>query len=222
MERTIRVTGKGKLSVKPDLTRLVMTLEGIDRDYGEMLHLSSNYTDFLKDIFVNFGFKRSDLKTLYFNVDTQYSHYWDKKNDSKRRFEGYKFVHRMKVEFPIDNELLGKLLFALANCRVNPKFKIEYTIADKEKSKNELLASAVEDSKNKAEVLSKAAGVTLGDIQIIDYSWGEIDFVTRPMNDMIMECETRVAEPMGASYDLDIEPDNIDVTDTVTVVWKIQ
>ena len=53
----------------------------------------------------------------------------------------------------------------------------------------------MEDSKNKAEVLSKAAGVTLGDIQIIDYSWGEIDFVTRPMNDIIIKSENIVGEP---------------------------
>ena len=29
MERTIRVTGKGNLSVKPDMVRLVMTMEGM-------------------------------------------------------------------------------------------------------------------------------------------------------------------------------------------------
>ena len=29
MERTIRVTGKGKLSVKPDTVRLNMTMEGM-------------------------------------------------------------------------------------------------------------------------------------------------------------------------------------------------
>ena len=28
MERTIRVTGKGNLSVKPDTVRLIMTIEG--------------------------------------------------------------------------------------------------------------------------------------------------------------------------------------------------
>ena len=35
--RTIRVTGKGQIKVKPDTTRITMTLEGTYPDYGEAL-----------------------------------------------------------------------------------------------------------------------------------------------------------------------------------------
>ena len=35
--RTIRVTGKGKIKVKPDMTRITMSLEGIYPEYGEAL-----------------------------------------------------------------------------------------------------------------------------------------------------------------------------------------
>ena len=66
---------------------------------------------------------------------------------------------------------------------------------------------------------AEAGGVTLKDIQSIDYSWGEIDFECRPMraNIMVDCCEA----PMAKSYDLDFEPDDIEVSDTVTIVWKI-
>ena len=53
------------------------------------------------------------------------------------------------------------------------------------------------------------------DIQIIDYSWGEINFEYRPMNGNMMKCCT--APTAAESYDLDIEPDDISVSDTVTV-----
>ena len=57
--------------------------------------------------------------------------------------------------------------------------------------------------------------------EYIDYSWGEIDFVTKPMNEMrLMEC-TECEMSASAAYDIDIEADDIDVTDTVTVVWEI-
>ena len=52
---------------------------------------------------------------------------------------------------------------------------------------------------------------------------GEIDFEYRPMNRMLT-AEKCLAAPMaadGASYDMDIEPDDIEVTDTVTVIWEI-
>ena len=44
------------------------------------------------------------------------------------------------------------------------------TVADVEKSKNELLHRAIEDSAQKAQVLTTAANVKLGEIQAIDGS----------------------------------------------------
>ena len=56
----------------------------------------------------------------------------------------------------------------------------------------------------------------------IDYSWAEIDFVSRPMEKLMLEeCCMRSCEPDEA-YDIDINPDDIDVTDNVTVVWGIK
>ena len=83
-----------------------------------------------------------------------------------------------------------------------------------------MLGKAVADAKEKSSVLTRAAGVTLKELQTIDYSWCEIDFEYRPMNgDVMMEC---CDAPMAAkSYDLDIEPDDISVSDTVTLVWEI-
>ena len=126
----------------------------------------------------------------------------------------------MKVEFDSDNDRLGKILYALANCSVRPEFRISYTVKDPEAAKNLLLGKAVADAKEKAAVLTQAADVTLKDIQSIDYSWGEIDFEYRPMRGNVL-AEKCLAAPMDASYDLDIEPDDIDVSDTVTVVWEI-
>ena len=218
--RTIRVTGKGQIRLKPDMTRITMTLSGLHREYGETLRHSSEDTEALKDVLSGFGFERSDLKTLSFSVDTEYESYRDKNNDYKQRFVGYKFNHVMKVEFESDNDRLGKILYALANCSVRPEFRISYTVKDPEAAKNLLLGKAVADAKEKAAVLTHAADVTLKDIQSIDYSWGEIDFEYRPMRGNVL-AEKCLAAPMDASYDLDIEPDDIDVSDTVTVVWEI-
>ena len=91
---------------------------------------------------------------------------------------------------------------------------------DPEESKNLLLGKAVTDARDKAFVLTQAGGITLKDIQSIDYSWGEIDFEYRPMRgDVLMEC---CEAPTAKSYSLDIEPDDINVSDTVTVVWEIE
>ena len=62
----------------------------------------------------------------------------------------------------------------------------------------------------------------LKDIQSIDYSWGEINFEVQPMNRMIVADECMAAPMAAESYDMDIEPDDIEVSDTVTVIWEIK
>ena len=218
--RTIRVTGKGQLRIKPDMTRITMSLEGLYPDYSETLRHSSEDTEALKDVLSAFGFERSDLKTLSFNVDTEYESYREH-GTYKQRFVGYRFHHVLKLEFDSDNDRLGKILYALANCSVSPEFRSSYTVKDPESAKNLLLGKAVTDAKEKAAVLTQAGGVTLKEIQSIDYSWGEINFEYRPMNGDLL-AERCIAAPMAAeSYDLDIEPDDIEVSDTVTVIWEI-
>ena len=159
---------------------------------------------------------------MYFSVDTEYESYKEK-GTYKQRFVGYKFHHLMKVEFDSNNERLGKILYALSHCPTKPEFSLSYTVKDQEAAKNELLGKAVSDAKEKASVLTQAAGVELRAIQSIDYSWGQINFEVQPMNRMLMADEC-LAAPMvaeGAAYDMDIEPDDIEVSDTVTVLWEI-
>lgn len=218
--RTIRVTGRGQIKVRPDTMRITVTLSGVFKEYADTLRRSSENTEALKDVLSAFGFERSDLKTLSFNVDTEYESYRDKNNDYRQRFVGYRFNHILKLEFASDNDRLGKILYALANCKVRPEFRISYTVADPEAAKNLLLGKAVADAREKAAVLTQSGGVGLKEIQSIDYSWGEIDLEYRPMRgDALIECR---AVPMAAkSFDPGIEPDDIDVSDTVTVLWEI-
>lgn len=61
MERTMRITGKGHLSVKPDTVRLIMTIEGMKEEYDVALAESTNMTEHLKQMFSDLGFERKDI-----------------------------------------------------------------------------------------------------------------------------------------------------------------
>lgn len=50
MERTIRVTGKGKLAVKPDLIELTLSIKDIKKEYDELLKRSSSATNEVKEL----------------------------------------------------------------------------------------------------------------------------------------------------------------------------
>ena len=215
MERTIRVKGKGKISVKPDTIKITIKAEGLRWNYDETVERSTQDTRILRDALKNAGLDPKDLKTTYFSIDSKYESYRDKNDDYKEKFVGYEYEHRTYIKFENDNKILGKVLYELAHCDVKVKFDINYTVKDKEKVKNDLLEKAVEDSTTKAKVLAKASGVKLKEILNIDYSWGEIEIYSSPMDDL-MVCEA------ASAYDIDIESDDIDVQDTVTITWTIE
>lgn len=220
MNRTIRVTGKGRVSVKPDTICLIIEAEGIYADYETTVKKSAEDTELLKATIEKAGLDANDLKTTRFNIDSEYESYRDENDNYKRRFVGYKYQHNAKISFPNDNKQLGRILYQLANSEVHVEFSVRHTVKDVETVKNQLLGKAVEDSKIKADVLSKAAGVSLGAIISIDYSWGELEIYSEPVYDMKLMAP--MADAGAGSYDIDIEADDIDVQDTVTIVWSIE
>lgn len=218
-KRVIRVTGKGQIKAKPDMARITMTIEDVKKDYDKALKAPAEDTETLKDIFERENFAREDVKTISFDVDVENESYRDKKGNWKSKFVGYKYCHVTKVEFASDNKRLGRILNVLANnTAVRPEFRFSFFVKDPEPSKNELLGKAISDAKVKAEILTKAAGVQLKDILSIDYSWGEINFEVSPMRHMI-------TAPMALADEdecvMNIEPDDVEISDTVTVVWNI-
>lgn len=229
--KELRVTGKGKVSVKPDLIRIKIETEGVQQDYEAAVKASSEATNTIKEALAELGFDKSDVKTSRYNVQVVYESYQAKDRSWKRRFNGYQYNHDMKIEFSIDNERLGQILYAIAHCNVNPEFSIEYTVENPDSVKDELLRKAIEDSKHKAEILASASGVEVDEIVSINYSWGEIDLVTRPfgeINNRLLEdcdynedCEYDMEE-FPSSYGVDVEPDDIKVADTVTVIWSLK
>lgn len=215
MERTIRVKGKGKISVKPDTIKITIKAEGLRWNYDETVEQSTKDTRILRDALEKAGLDPKNLKTTHFSIDSKYKSYHDKNNDYKEKFVGYEYNHRAYIEFDNDNKILGRVLYELAHCDVKVKFEINHTVKDKEKVKNDLLEKAVEDSTTKAKVLAKASGVKLKEILSIDYSWEEIEIYSETMNDLML-CEA------ASRYDIDIEADDIDVRDTVTITWIIE
>lgn len=220
MDRIIKVTGKGKISVKPNTIRLNIEAEGVYKEYEQAVKKSTEATCILRETIEKAGLKAEDLKTVHFDINSEYESYRDKNDDYRSRFVGYKYTHSMYIQFSSDNKQLGRILYELAHCNVNVEFSICYTVKDEDTVKNELLGKAVEDSKVKANVLAKAAGVSLGEIKSIDYSWGEINIFSKPLN--FGSCDMLLAEAEPKVYGIDIEADDIDIQDTVTIVWEIK
>ncbi|MDD4510902.1 MAG: SIMPL domain-containing protein [Oscillospiraceae bacterium] len=217
MNRTITVKGIGKVSAKPDYIVLSMSLKAKDMDYEKMMSMAAEQLDNLRKAIVGVGFQRDDLKTSNFNVQPEYQSERDSKGNYKRWFDGYVCNHALKLEFDFDMERLAQTFSALAKCLAEPEFSVQFTVKDKDAISTQLLQNATENAKAKAEILASAAGVALGQLITIDYNWGELHLYSPTQYEVADRCHAEA--PCGSN--IDIEPDDIDVSDTVTFVWEI-
>ena len=60
--------------------------------YGTEITPSSETTKILKELFVSLGFKKDDLKTRSFGINTKYESYKAKDQSWKKRLIGYTYT----------------------------------------------------------------------------------------------------------------------------------
>ena len=215
--REIVVKGIGNAAAIPDIIKLSINIEVNNSDYEKVMSQSSEMLDNLKAAVMSAGHDAKDLKTIRFNIDAKYKKYREQTGQIQR-LTGYTCYHYLELEFSLDMQLLGATLGAIADCRAKPRFSIRFSVKDPGIVTERLLENAVENAKRKAEILAKSASVTLGAIQRIDHSWSEHQFYS-PTNYLL--CENTIPK-YAESMALDIVPEEIDLSDTVTVVWAIE
>ena len=211
--RELAVRGIGKACATPDLIVLNMNIEVCEKDYGRTMRRSSEMLDMLKSAIVSAGHDGKELKTTSFVVNTRYDH-----SGHKPRFSGYTCRHGLKLEFDFDMQSLGATLEAVAGCESKPNFHVRFTIKDPGAVSEQLLESAIENSRRNATVLAKAAGVALGAIRRIDYNWSELHLISS--TDYQPLAPTACMD--ATLRTMDIEPEDIHVSDTVMVIWAIE
>ncbi|MDR2656074.1 MAG: SIMPL domain-containing protein [Oscillospiraceae bacterium] len=216
--RFITVTGTGKAISTPDLIIISLNLVSVGPEYESAMEKAANEIKTLRNAIVSAGHDGKALKTANFDINTEYESYQDERNNWKQKFAGYRCKHSLSLEFDFSMETLGRTLAAIASCGASPEFHISFSVKDKGAVSARLAENAVADAAQKAALLAKAAGVSLGNIQSINYnSRGEL----RPLS----ETKFEYAQPKlmkSASIDINIKPEDIENSDTVTVVWEIE
>ena len=96
--------------------------------------------------------------------------------------------------------------------------KVTVTGALSSINNEELLKSATKNAKEKALILSSSSGVTLKDLISINYDFKDISLYSNTEytveNRCMMQAESYLAN-------VNIEPDDIKINDTITFVWEI-
>ena len=215
--RTITVKGVGTVSTPPDLTVISLNIIEKSFEYVDCINDANGRIEKLQTAIEKVGFAKDDLKTLSFNARTNYENYRDEDGTYKQRFAGYICEYHLKLSMDFDNKRLTQTLEAIANSGANAEQSIAFTVKEPEKVSAQLLKAATENAREKAEVLSAASGVTLGELVNIEYNWNDISIYSASHYERARGVE---AVPLAAAPDF--TPDDIKSSDTATFVWEIR
>ena len=218
--RTITVKGTGNVSARPDYIILTLNIEALSETYDRAMSEAAERIEKMQGAAVRVGYHKENLKTTSFNVQTRYENVKDRQGNYKREFAGYACTYRLKLAFDFDSKQLAKVIPAIADCGAKPELSIAFTVRNPSAVSEKLLISATENARAKAEILCKASGNALGQLLNIDYNWGELDVFSRTSYD-VEDC-IQPLMAMSKCAAPEIEPDDIDVTDTVAFTWEIQ
>jgi uncharacterized protein YggE len=208
---TISVKGVGNVSVPPDMTTVTFKMSALRRDYEEAVNELNRRVGALRQALGDVGVERGELKTTDFDVSAEYEY-----TAKRREFKGWSAQHNLRLELPVDRERLNDVLGAIVSTDIESEIHICFEVGDKAGLRARVLEDATRTAQRNAEAIAAAAGCRLGKVLNIHYGWSEIRF------------ESLAFERLGASEvsDMrsvpDIEPEDVDASDSVTVVWELR
>lgn len=136
--RTIKISAKAKLDVKPDFVNFIITLTNTNEDYDIAIKENNNNLENLSKGLIKLGFKLEDIITTNFYVDQKFESVQEN-NQYKQILVGYKINHKIKLSFNLNHELINLVIDTIEKTNSNALFNIEFTILDKVKEKTRLL-----------------------------------------------------------------------------------
>lgn len=230
MPRTITIKETANTIATPNYVVLSFTIEATEKKYASAVESVAEKIQQLNMTLMDTGLEKDSVKTVSYVVRPNYNYVQDRKGKVQNVLEGYMCVHRLKIEFFYDTELLSKALEAISACLANPQLDISFTLKDKEAVKEELLKLVASNAKKKAETICITAGATLGKLITVEYhkdgvitnsNFGRLSGDTcelaLPVPSMSMPGMSSPSVPQVA-----IQPKDINISDSATFVWEIE
>lgn len=222
MDKIIRVTGEGVVSVPPDTICVSLSIREIDPSYAKSLAAVDKKVTLLKESLTKVGVDEKNIVTQDFRINQRVDRvYQELTKKYKDKFLGYETSHLLEVSFNYDTNMLGDVVNAISKADIEPRLNISFEVKKgKEEIKENALKKAVENAERNARVLANASGVKLGDILTINHSFSEIR-VSRPAPAMMEKmCYEEAAIESTSLRGINV--DDIKFNATVTIDWEIE
>lgn len=149
---TITVSGKGEMTVTPDVAYIQFGLNTEGKTAEEAQAANAKIFAKIKDVIKAKGLSEQDVKTVQFNTYPRYD--WE---NEKNVFKGYQVEHTVQVTYR-DMDSIGAFLDSLTAAGVNRIHNIQFGTEKTDEYELAVLEKAMENAEKKAAVLAKKAG----------------------------------------------------------------
>jgi len=164
--RSMNVSGTGEVTLKPDIAYINIGVHTEKATASEATAQNNTDAQAVIDALTAAGVAADDIQTTNFSIYQK---------DITDPTTGAK----LSTVYAVDNTVyvtvrnlakLGAVLDATVKAGANNVNNIQFDLADKTKALSDARTAAVKDAKTEADQLAAAAGVTLGNIQTINYN----------------------------------------------------
>lgn len=215
---TISVTGRGNIHVVPDVTRLEISVESVFKTYEDAYEQAKSNSSWMVQILEYNKLNGKLAKTTRFDIsDHLVKDYDDDGHYIGMIKEGFELTQRFKVDLGMNTVLLNKIVRGVGKFIKDAQINIGYTIQDPRPHHLKMIERAVKDAHDKAVIMAKAAGCTLGAVVSIDYHRQDIHVYSQARN-IHSNKEAMSCSPSS----LDIAPDDLVMGDDVSVTWELK
>jgi uncharacterized protein YggE len=207
--QTVRVTGRGEVSARPDLAVVTLGVITAAKSASEAMQTNAKAASALVAALKDKGIAPKDIATSSIDLASEYS--YDNQNKTPPRLIGYKASNRVEVRLR-EIDKVGELLDQAVASGVNEIRGPVFTFANPGKLRDEARRLAAIDATKNAGIFAEGLGLKLG--KVVNLSEGSNAAEPRPVVMARMAADVASAPPVEAGEQ--------DVTVNVTAIFELE
>lgn len=205
---TISVSATANIQAQPDKAELYVKIATLDTDAQKSQQKNSEISDqVIKNLLLE-DVSKKDIETSQYYLDQKIRY----GRDGEQIIDGYETIHILKITTAQTTEV-GKLIDVAIKGGANGINSIVFTLSDEKKAelRNEALADAATEAKQKATKIAASLGVRLGKL----HTASESSFDFRPYFAPMAAAEKAVSAPTQ------VLPQAVEVSATLAVEYSV-
>lgn len=214
----IVVEGKSSVRLVPEQWIFNVRISVQDSNYTKCANLALEKADKITHDFTKNGIDKDFIKTLTYSITEIRKHNY-KTNTSV--FEGYKAEIPIRIKTRSDYAKNDKIFEIIKN-NFEADFSLNFALTPEqtEEVKEKLIALAVDDAKQKAEIIAQSAHINLGKISKIQY--GEPRIIGSFANTNDLQKTSFMIRGTASAGASSLNPADIEMRTEIIIAWQIK